>query len=268
MWSYIGFSALCLLAYAVFCFIISVIIKRNDIVDIAWGLGYSFLFLAHIIRSGSFPTNPLVVFPFLLVLLWSLRLAGYLAIRMGKTEDFRYLNWRNEWGKRVYIISFFRVYILQNIFLLLVSLPITVIMYSYNNQLLPASQEISSILWVFFAIGLFGLLYESIADLQMHRFRRNKSNKGTIITTGLWKYSRHPNYFGEMVVWWAVWAFTLPSLWYIAIIGPTIITLLLRFVSGVPFLERRFGKHPDFPAYAAKTPAIVPILGRLLMKKS
>lgn len=106
-----------------------------------------------------------------------------------------------------------------------------------------------------------GFLFEAIGDYQLAVFRKDPANKGKLMTTGLWSITRHPNYFGESLVWWgiALYAVSLPLGW-ITLVSPVLITLLLRFVSGVPMLEKRFHDHPDWPAYADKTAPFVPFL--------
>jgi steroid 5-alpha reductase family enzyme len=114
-------------------------------------------------------------------------------------------------------------------------------------------------------LGIFmaGFIFEAIGDYQLKRFKARDENKGKIITKGLWRYSRHPNYFGEAVLWWGIFLMCSGSRFdWIAVISPVTITFLLRFVSGVPMLEEKYRNRPDFIEYAAKTPVFVPFIGR------
>lgn len=101
---------------------------------------------------------------------------------------------------------------------------------------------------------MFGIIFETVADIQMYSFKNNPENKGKIITTGLWRYSRHPNYFGEAVVWWGVYLIACATKWgFVTAYSALVITLLVRFVSGVPYLEKKYSKRKDFQVYMKET---------------
>ncbi len=110
------------------------------------------------------------------------------------------------------------------------------------------------------AVWAFGFAFEAIGDAQLAAFLRNPENRGHVMDAGLWRYSRHPNYFGEIVQWWAIWLLTLgvPG-WLLAVVGPLTITLLLRYVSGVPLLERKRAGRPEWEAYKARTSVLIPL---------
>jgi steroid 5-alpha reductase family enzyme len=242
-------TALMILAYVNIVFIIGLIRKRNDVADIAWGLGFiivaaSFYWMLHVAVSTKIL--------YLMVAIWGLRLTLHLYRRnKGKTEDFRYKAWRHEWGKKVVLRSWLQVYLLQGFFMWVICLPIVYAPYGCGD--LSIWQLPGAIIW------LTGLLIESIADEQLLRFSRTKKTKGEFIQKGLWKYSRHPNYFGEILVWWGIFAFIIPchNSWP-AVISPITITLLLRYVSGVPMLEKKYEGNESYKVYKEKTSMLIP----------
>ncbi|MEQ8363462.1 MAG: DUF1295 domain-containing protein [Cyclobacteriaceae bacterium] len=243
-------AAIILWVYATGWFLVSVILQRNDIADIAWGLGYvllcGWLFLTQ-------PNGSLNLLLYALVGLWGVRLSTHIYIRnRGKGEDFRYKQWRTEWGKSFYWRSYLQVYLLQAFFLVIICTP-----------LLWASLFVAD--WSLFAgIGLSlwipGFLFQSIGDYQLAQFIKTKQ-PGEIMQKGLWKYSRHPNYFGEILMWWGIYCIVLPlpNSWW-TIISPMTITLLLVFVSGVPMLEKKYEGNVAYEAYKKRTWSLVPKL--------
>ncbi len=233
-------------------FVISLIKKRNDVADEAWGLGFIVLAWVSLILSGNiFLQNILVN---IIVTFWGLRLFIHLNKRhRGNPEDSRYLKWRNEWGKWFLIRSYFQVFMLQGFFLFLVAIPILIINKNINSFF-----NLFSILG--FSVWLVGFLIESTADKQLSNFIRNPINKGKIMEGGLWRYSRHPNYFGEVSQWWGIWLICLlvPG-GIFGIVGPITITTLILFVSGVPLLEKKYKGRPDFEEYKRKTSVFIPL---------
>ncbi len=232
-------------------FLISVIKKRNDVADVAWGLGFVLLSWSSVLLSGNFGFKNLFIS--ILITVWGTRLAWHIYKRhKNKEEDYRYLTWRKEWGKYFYLRSYLQVFLLQGFFLYLVSLPVLFI--NFSKSIFSIIDLIGIIIWV------IGFLFESIGDYQLKKFKEKPENKGKLITTGLWKYSRHPNYFGEVTQWWGIWLVSLLSpYWYIAIIGPITITFLITKVSGIPMLERKMAENPDFLEYKRKTSVFIPL---------
>lgn len=248
--SSIAWTGVGLFMYATVLFIISIIIKRNDIADIAWGFAFVLVALFQLIH-GHIHLLSIIIFS--LVCIWGVRLSLHIYLRNhGKPEDFRYKKWRKEWGKNFYWRSYLQVYLLQCLFVLILSLPIIVI----------GSIE-SSHFTVFAAIGLImwimGFYFQAVGDYQLRRFSENKYNVGKFISSGLWKYSRHPNYFGEIVMWWSVFIITLPEpMTWLGIISPMTITILIRYVSGVPMLEEKYKDNESYQQYKKKTPMLIP----------
>ncbi len=244
-------AAITIFSYMVIVYLIAQYLNDNSIVDTAWGMGFVITTLVLIFSSETI-LPPMLIMS-LLVLLWGIRLSFYIYMRnLGKPEDFRYANWRKEWGKGQPWKAFYKVFMLQGAIMWIVALPIQLVFTGQSG-----SVGIVGIIGVF--VFLFGLLFEGIADKQMKVFKSQPANKGKIITTGLWKYSRHPNYFGEALLWWGIglFSFSVSGFWY-SFIGPLVITLLLRYVSGVPMLEEKYKDRKDFQVYASKTSIFFP----------
>lgn len=186
-----------------------------------------------------------------LVLLWALRLSGYIAWRkIGQPEDFRYLQWRKEWGSAVVWRGYLQVFILQMLLLMIVALPL---FFAFQGD-----GAVNLLVCAGLLIGFFGLVFECISDYQKYCFKTS-APKGSIIATGLWRYSRHPNYFGESVFWWgvALVAYGCENSYWV-FISPLLITFLLRYISGVPMLEKRYAANEQFRQYASKTSVFIP----------
>ncbi|MBP6866509.1 MAG: DUF1295 domain-containing protein [Candidatus Pacebacteria bacterium] len=253
---------LSLLATIIFChatlwFILAQIKKRNDLADVAWGLGFLIVALVSFLSSGFDTDRGLIVT--VLVGVWSLRLSLHIYLRnRNKTEDYRYQAWRMEWGKWFLIRSYLQVFLLQGFLLLVVSAPIIAIgIYRYMN--LDYIVPMGVFDYIGIAIWIIGFLFESVGDAQLAKFLKNPENKGKLMQSGLWAYTRHPNYFGEATMWWGIWliAFSTPY-GPVSIVGPMLITFLLLKVSGVPMLEAKMSSHPDFPEYKARVNMFVP----------
>lgn len=230
---------LVLFAYMNFWFIMSCIKKRNDVADVAWGLGFVLIAWTSFYISSISGIKGFLIS--MLVSIWGLRLAWHIHNRhKGKPEDYRYLTWREEWGKWFYLRSYLQIYVLQGTLLFVIILPIVLM----NNSIQ------SSLGW-FDIIGLmvwiFGFYFETVGDAQLAKFVKNPTNKGKLMQSGLWAYTRHPNYFGEVTQWWGLWLITLSSTnMRLSIIGPLTITFLILKVSGIPMLEKKMEKNPEF----------------------
>ena len=242
--------------YVTLCFGLAVIKKRNDIADIAWGLGFLLVAATSYWLGGVKLDLALLVT--ILVAIWSLRLAGHIYLRhRGRGEDARYAIWRTEWGKWFYIRSYLQVFLLQGFLLLLVVSPVVVVnTYRYfdASSMATASIAIGLVIW------LVGFGFESIGDWQLSKFIKLPSSKGQLMHSGLWRYTRHPNYFGEVSQWWGLWivALAVPFGW-LAVVGPLTISILILKVSGVPMLEKLMSKNPDFADYKKHTSMFVPM---------
>lgn len=231
--------------------------KDNSIVDVFWGLGFCFIALAGFAFSEDRGAGAWCML--IMVVVWGLRLSFYIGGRnLGKPEDFRYVQWRKEWGKHAWWRAYFQVFLLQGFFMFIVSLPIIHVM-SFEDDGLHWSDYLGIALW------FIGFLTEAIADGQMKRFKARPGTQGQLIEEGLWAISRHPNYLGEILLWWGIFLVALgaPS-WHISLISPLVITWLLSSVSGVPMLEKKYEGRADFEAYKRRVPALFPDVRRLL----
>lgn len=237
--------------YFIIFFLVGTIIKNNSIVDIGWGLGFVLVAWFTYLRDPSVVLGQWIMT--LLISMWGLRLFYHIAKRnLGKGEDFRYVAFRKAWGKWVVIRAFFQVYMLQGLFLYIISL--TVILTADQGKEAQTLQLAPGI-----ALWMIGFFFEAIGDWQLKLFLRDPNNKGRLMTTGLWSLTRHPNYFGEAAMWWGIFLIAIASgapIW--TILSPLVITLLLMFVSGVPLLEKSMKKKPGFEEYARTTNKFFP----------
>lgn len=232
-------------------FIAGTILKNNSIVDFGWGIGFVLIAVYSNIRTGNTSLTALMVT--FLVALWGGRLFYHIFKRnVGKPEDFRYANWRKEWGKWVVPRSFLQVYMLQGLFMLMIAFPIVLIHEKGTG-------DFNTLTLVGLLVWILGYFFEVVGDSQLKKFKLNPQSKGKLMTTGLWSITRHPNYFGEATMWWGIYiiALSVGVSWW-AVISPVGITWLLRFVSGVPMLEKSMQERPGFHEYASKTNAFIP----------
>lgn len=250
--NYFLILAAILFVYMNLWFIVSFIKKRNDVADVAWGGGFVLLACASFFIAHHATTAGLLVSS--LVTVWGLRLAWHIHTRnKGKTEDYRYLEWRKAWGKWFYLRSYTQIYLLQGFFLYLIVFPVLVI----NNS---PKITFGTVGFVGLAVWAVGFFFETVGDWQLARFIKNPANKGKLITSGLWAYTRHPNYFGEVIQWWGIWLVAISTtLGWIAAIGPLTITFLILKVSGIPMLEKKMAEHPDFADYKSRVSVFIPL---------
>jgi steroid 5-alpha reductase family enzyme len=250
-----------LFAYMSLWFVVSLIKKRNDVADVAWGLGFVLITWVSFVLSDDSGVRGLLVG--ILVSIWGLRLALHIHARnKGKAEDYRYLAWRKEWGKWFYTRSYLQVYLLQGLLLFLIALPIMAI--NKNNGLSFNWLDVFGVI-----IWIFGFYFEALGDAQLAHFVKNPANKDKIMQNGLWAYTRHPNYFGEVTLWWGIFIVSLGSAHSIyTIIGPLTITILILFVSGIPLLEKKYAKRPDFEEYKKRTSVFFPLPTKKYEKNS
>ncbi len=252
----IGFSAVAVLIYMTMWSIYALVRKRNDIADVAWGLGFIVIALTALYKSGNLQFKAYLLAG--LVILWGSRLAIHIAIRFQKSqeEDKRYQKMRAGW-KHPALQSYLNVFMLQGIFMLMVSLPIFVVMNNTNTTMAWYN-------WLGVLIWAFGFFFESVGDLQLSRFIASKPKKGSIMKTGLWRYTRHPNYFGEITQWWGIFALALFSpYWLVSLIGPVTITVLIIGISGIPMLEKRYEGNKEYEKYQKTTSAFFPLPPKL-----
>jgi steroid 5-alpha reductase family enzyme len=251
MLNLILYSAFAVFLYMTLIFAIAQIKKDNSIVDITWGPGFILVSVLTLLISQKFELRQ--VLSCALVVIWGTRLAVHIAVRnRGRGEDYRYAKWRKDWGKWFYLRSFFQIFMLQGVILLVVVYPVILINHASGSGI-RILDIIGALIW------LIGFSFEAISDYQLLKFKKHPENKGKIITHGLWKYTRHPNYFGETLIWWGLFviALSVRNGWS-ALMSPLLITFMLIRVSGVTMLEKKYAGNKDFEEYARRTSPFIP----------
>ena len=232
--------------------IISVVVNDASIVDIVWGLGFAIATGAAYVASPIDQTTDRQLLILVLVGLWGLRLTVYLGWRnLGKGEDRRYQAMRRKTPDSFWIVSLFKVFILQGILMWVVAVPPV------------ASMTLDKPLWWldWTGVGLWavGLFFETTGDIQLARFKAQPDSKGKVLDRGLWRYTRHPNYFGDFCVWWGIYTVAAAAgLWW-SIFSPLVMSALLIRYSGAGLLEKTITRRrPEYSAYIEKTNAFFP----------
>ncbi len=245
---------LLIISISIFGWAFSLVIKDSSVADVLWGLyfvsGAIFLYLIRVINPSIVQSIVVAI-----IVVWGLRLSLNIGIRkIGKEEDYRYRDWREKWGANFMIYSLIQNFIFQGILAFLVLSSVMVIDYNQNSRGLEWWQVIGVIIW------LFGFIYESVSDYQLHNFKKSRKSKEDVFKGGLWKYSRHPNYFGEICQWWGIWIISIGlSYFYIGLLSPILITFLIIKVSGIPLLEKRYHNNSSYQKYAKATPKLLPL---------
>jgi steroid 5-alpha reductase family enzyme len=234
-------------------FVLGCRLRRYDIVDAAWGLVFIVIAATSLLFNDHYQSMGVIIFA--LVTLWGLRLSSHILRRILATasEDKRYVEMRKKWrAGNENVAIFFRIYVVQAVLATVISLPVIVSMAT-TVEASPVVIVAGVLLW------LAGFSIEATADRQLRQFIANRQLKGQLMTQGVWRYSRHPNYFGELVQWWAVGllALSLPFGW-IGLLGPLLISYLIIFVSGIPPTETAFAGRDGWLAYKRQTSVLVP----------
>jgi len=244
-------EALAVLLYVTGWFLLSTRAGRNDLADAAWGPGFIIVALTATASTGRPTARALLVL--LLVSIWGIRLAFHIGSRLrGKEEDPRYRRWRENWGSHQLLGAYLQVFLLQGLLMLVISLPV-ILAIRAKGPPLGALDLFGAAVW------LGGFAFEAVGDRQFARFRRNPANRGRVMEEGLWRYTRHPNYFGEVVLWWGIYLIALSAPWgWVTIAGPLTITVLILAVSGVPLAEAQMEGNSDYRDYRRRTSAFFP----------
>lgn len=232
--------------------IVSIFIKNVSIVDLFWGPGFIVATIYYFFNSDGNPTRKLLLL--VLVIIWGLRLSFYLTWRnAGKGEDFRYRKFRTEYGKKYWWISFFQTFMLQGILMWLISAPLLGAQY-YGSGRTPGILDFAGT-----TIWLTGVIFETAGDYQLASFKSNPENKGKVLSSGLWRYTRHPNYFGDSAVWWGFALLSVGAGSYIPVLGSVLMTVVIIKISGVSLLEKSLNeKKPGYSEYIIKTSSFFP----------
>jgi steroid 5-alpha reductase family enzyme len=245
----IYFQALLLiLSLMTILWIISAVVRNVSIVDLFWGLGFVITAVFFFIKAEGNESRKTVLMT--LVVIWGVRLSVYLTWRnAGKGEDFRYREFRRKYGEnRYWWISFFQTFMLQGLLMWIISAPLLGAQFSGQDKPIGILDYIGIILWI------IGFIFESGGDFQLAVFKSNPSNKGKVLDTGFWKYTRHPNYFGDSAVWWGYGFLSLAAGSYLPALGSVIMTVLIIKISGVALLEKSLtDQKPEYHEYIIKT---------------
>jgi len=243
--------------YMSFVFVIALYKKNNSIVDIAWGLGFIAIALYSLFFKKTFYARQILVTT--LTLLWGLRLSIHIYFRNRKRpEDIRYAAWRKSWGRFFVIRSYLQIFMVQGMMMYIIALPISVVNF-LSGPAINRLDLLGLFLWI---VGFF---FEAVGDYQLQAFIKEPKNKGKIMKFGIWAYTRHPNYFGEVCIWWGIYviAFSVAYGW-LTVVSPLTITYLLLFVSGIPMLEKQFEHNEEFIRYKKETSAFFPWVSRVV----
>jgi steroid 5-alpha reductase family enzyme len=232
--------------------VLSLRLKNSSIVDIFWGMGFVIMtWVYFILTPDGYLLRKLLIS--ILVTIWGMRLTIYIFLRNhGKPEDFRYQKWRKESGKIWWWKSFFQVFLLQGILLWLISTPLLAIQYGMKPTHLVISDYIGMFVWI---VGFF---FEAMGDYQLSRFKKDSANKGKVLSIGVWRYTRHPNYFGDAFQWWGYYLIAVSAGGWWTVFSPILMTLLLLRVSGVALLEKTLETRPGYKEYIEKTSSFIP----------
>ena len=231
----------------------SIYLKNVSIVDNFWGIGFILIAFIYALQCEVIYTR--VKLMVLLVTLWGLRLSLYLMYRnYGKGEDYRYREFRSSYGpKRYWWFSFFQVFLLQGGLMMIISLPLLGVVLKTNSNALYLFDYLGILIWI------IGFIFESVGDYQLASFKKRPENKGKLLTKGLWRFTRHPNYFGDSAIWWAFGLLAIASGAYWYSVGSLIMTYLIIKISGVAMLERSLSEvKPGYEKYMRNTNAFFP----------
>ena len=238
------------LLYMTVWFVFAKARKQLNFVDIAWGGGFALIaWLAYLTHHAA---RTLLIA--VLVTIWAVRIIRHLAPRVLKHgEDPRYAEMTKKWKGNFWVRAYFSVFVLQGLIIALICLPVMVATGEQNENL-----GILSVLGT--ALWAVGFLFESTGDRQLRNFVADPANKGKVMDQGLWRFSRHPNYFGELTQWWgiAIIALQVTNGW-VGLFGPLALTILIVFVSGIPPIENKKKQEPDYAAYMKRTSMLIPL---------
>jgi len=252
-YSLLGWNLAALFILMTLGWLVSLPARNVTVVDSLWGIGFVLTaWMTFALADGYAGRRWLVA---VLTSVWGVRLCAYLSYRnWGRGEDPRYGKWREASGSGFWIVSLFKVFWLQALFLWVIALVVQI------PQMAPRPASFTKWDGLGAAVWLIGFAFESVADWQLHRFKADPRNKGQVMDRGLWRYSRHPNYFGECLVWWGMF-FTAMAVdgggW--TVVSPVIITLVLLKMTGVPLTERTtMESRPGYRDYMRRTSTFIP----------
>jgi steroid 5-alpha reductase family enzyme len=232
--------------------VLSLALRDVSIVDVFWGLG--FVMVAYWTEAHSDGAIARAWLVTALVTVWGVRLGAYLLWRNWRAgEDYRYQAMRRHYGRHFWLVSLVVVFGLQAVLMWVISLPVQLAVAA------AAPLDLGLLDVVGTTLVIVGVALETIGDFQLARFKDDPANRGHVMDRGLWRYTRHPNYFGDAVVWWGLYCFALATRHPLAIVSPIVMTYLLTRLSGVPLLEKRLVRtRPGYAEYVARTSGFIP----------
>ncbi len=253
IWTALAYNLAAAVAMMTLGWLVSLLCRNVTVVDSLWGLGFVLItWIAYALSEGFAGRNTLIA---VLVSLWGLRLSIHLSARnWGKGEDPRYGEWRRKSGERFWLMSLFKVFLLQAVFLWTISLVLQI------GQSAPQPDRFTWLDVLGAAVWAVGFFFEAVADWQLARFKADPANRGKVMDRGMWAYSRHPNYFGEFLIWWGLFLITLSATgsWW-TVISPLIVTAVLLKMTGIPLTEENTAKtRPGYKDYVKRTSAFFP----------
>lgn len=239
-----------------FAYLLSITKKNFGLIDIFWGAGIGSFALAALLFGES--VGPRLVLISLLVIIWAIRLSRFLYKRnMGHEEDYRYAEMRESWGKQANAVAYGKIFLLQFALMLVISLPVWVVFRDKGPHFHWPD-------YVGFGLWAIGITWEAIADKQKSEFK--KENPNTVCRVGLWSLSRHPNYFGESLLWWGIALVSFGTGNALGFISPAILTFSLLKVSGIPLIEKKHADNPEYQDYMKTTPKFIPSLSKMFSR--
>jgi steroid 5-alpha reductase family enzyme len=246
-------TALASTAFLLVVFFVARLVGRYNVVDVAWGPGFALLALVSLATSGGHGSGGRKALLVVATVVWGLRLGGYIAWRSrGAGEDPRYQEMLDKAPGSRAAYALRKVFLLQAGLIWLISIPVQAGMFQRGGAAWVA--VLGGVIW------LGGLGFESIGDWQLARFKSDPEHKGTVMDQGLWRFTRHPNYFGDACVWWGLFLISLGSwIGLVTVFSPLLMTFLLARGSGKPITERRLGSRPGYAEYVAGTSGFFPL---------
>jgi steroid 5-alpha reductase family enzyme len=238
---------------------LSLRLQNTSVAETGWGLGVLVIGLTYYFTGAGYPLRAQLTL--VLLAIWAFRLAAHLGLRMRlEGEDYRHVKWREEFEEQWWYVSYVRVFLMQAVLAWAVSLPV----YFSIVSLRPPSLTLFDYLGVL--MFLIGLGFETVGDEQLRRFRGDRANKGKVLDAGLWRYTRHPNYFGEVLLWWGFGFIGLATGGVPGLLGPAIFTYMLIYVSGMMPLESTLIGKVGYAEYVGRTPGFLPISPQVRLK--
>ncbi len=249
----LGWAAAAVVVVLAGTFVVAKIAGKHSVIDTTWGLLFVTIAVVAFVASSGYGDDLRRWLLLLLGALWGLRLAQHIARRsIGKPEDPRYEQLLSKAKGNPDLYALRMIYLLQGVMAFVIAAPIMVGAYE--------ARPVRVIAWIGVALWIVGVFFEAVGDAQMERFRRDPANKGKVIDVGLWRYTRHPNYFGDACVWWGIFlvaADALPGV--VTIFAPILMTLLLTKGSGARILEKHMSKRDGWAEYAQRTSMFFPL---------